>query len=179
MDSCEIVLLMKVGRRMGKIFVRVDDRLIHGQTVVAWCPTLGISEIIAVDDISAKNPMLKSILTMGVPSKYKTNIVTKEEAKDLLHENSDKNRLLIVKYPSILKDLEEEMDGVEQIILGNLAKRDDTVHKVGGATGIFYLSEEDVVFFDYLDKKGIKISFHQLPSSQEISWDNFMRNIKK
>ena len=27
---------------MGKIVVRVDDRLIHGQTIVAWCPTLAI-----------------------------------------------------------------------------------------------------------------------------------------
>ena len=159
---------------MGKIFVRVDDRLIHG---LAWCPTLGISEIIAVDDVSAKNPMLKSILTMGVPSKYKTNIVTREEAKTLLQESSEKNRLLIVKYPSVLKDLEEEMNGVDQIILGNLAKRDDTLHKVSGATGIFYLSQDDVSFLDELNKKNIKISFHQLPSTQEISWDAFRKTI--
>ena len=36
---------------MGKVYVRVDDRLIHGQTIVAWCPTLGIEEIIAIDEI--------------------------------------------------------------------------------------------------------------------------------
>ena len=68
---------------MGKLYVRVDDRLIHGQTIVAWCPTLGIQEIIAVDDVSAANPMLKSILTMGVPKNYKTGIVTTQEAKEL------------------------------------------------------------------------------------------------
>ena len=45
---------------MGKLYVRVDDRLIHGQTIVAWCPTLRIEEIIAVDDASAQNPVLKS-----------------------------------------------------------------------------------------------------------------------
>ena len=61
---------------MGKIVVRVDDRLIHGQTIVAWCPTLAIQEIIAIDDESAKNPMLKSIMTMSVPPLYKTHIVT-------------------------------------------------------------------------------------------------------
>ena len=75
---------------MGKLYVRVDDRLIHGQTIVAWCPTLGIQEIIAVDDVSAANPMLKSILTMGVPKNYKTGIVTTQEAKELLAEGSDK-----------------------------------------------------------------------------------------
>ena len=75
---------------MGKVYVRVDDRLIHGQTIVAWCPTLGIQEIIAVDDASAQNPMLKSILTMGVPKNYVTNIVTTAEAKELLTEKRRK-----------------------------------------------------------------------------------------
>jgi len=165
--------------RMGKIYVRVDDRLIHGQTILAWCPTLGISEIIAVDDVSAKNPMLKTILTMGVPSKYKTNIVTREEAKNLLSTDQSANRLLIVKSPSVLADLEEVLGGVERIILGNLAKRDDTIHKVSGATGIFYLSNDDVDLLDRLNQKGFSISFHQLPSTQETSWTSFMKSTKK
>lgn len=164
---------------MGKIYVRIDDRLIHGQTILAWCPTLGISEIIAVDDISAKNPMLKTILTMGVPSKYKTNIVTREEAKNLLSTDQSANRLLIVKSPSVLADLEEVLGGVERIILGNLAKRDDTIHKVSGATGIFYLSNDDVDLLDRLNQNGFSISFHQLPSTQETSWTSFMKSIKK
>ena len=164
---------------MGKTFVRIDDRLIHGQTILAWCPTLGISEIIAVDDVSAKNLMLKTILTMGVPSKYKTNIVTREEAKNLLSTDQPANRLLIVKLPSVLADLEEVLGGVEKIILGNLAKRDDTIHKVSGATGIFYLSNDDVDLLDRLNQKGFSISFHQLPSTQETSWTSFMKSIKK
>lgn len=164
---------------MGKIFVRIDDRLIHGQTILAWCPTLGISEIIAVDDISAKNPMLKTILTMGVPSKYKTNIVTREEAKNLLSTDQAANRLLIVKSPSVLADLEEVLGGAERIILGNLAKRDDTIHKVSGATGIFYLSNDDIDLLDRLNQKGFSISFHQLPSTQETTWTSFMKSVKK
>ncbi len=163
---------------MGKVYVRVDDRLIHGQTVVAWCPTLSISEIIAVDDESAKNPMLKSIMTMGVPSKYKTNIVTIEEAKEILKKPTEKNRLVIVRVPSKLKELEEEIVGSEGIILGNIAKRNDTVHKVSGATGIFYLSEEDVKLMDNFNESGLKISFHQLPNTSETTWSEFKQSIK-
>lgn len=69
---------------MADLYVRIDDRLIHGQTIVAWCPTLQIKEIVAVDDVSAKNPMLKTIMTMGVPGTYKTHIVTAQEAKEIL-----------------------------------------------------------------------------------------------
>lgn len=108
---------------MGNVYVRVDDRLIHGQTIVAWCPTLGIQEIIAIDDASASNPMLKSIMTMGVPKNYKTSIVTADEANALLKAGSDSNRLVIVKLPQVLERIREHIPSCRQLILGNMAKR--------------------------------------------------------
>ena len=92
---------------MGNLYVRVDDRLIHGQTIVAWCPTLKIDEIIAIDDVSAKNSMLKSIMTMSVPKIYKADIVTTEQAREILSQESDKNRLVIVKYPELLTKIKD------------------------------------------------------------------------
>lgn len=162
---------------MGKVYVRVDDRLIHGQTIVAWCPTLGIEEIIAVDDVSAQNPMLKSIMTMGVPKNYKANIVTTAEADELLKNKGDKNYLVIVKVPEKLGQLQESIADCEQLILGNMAKRADTVHKVNGATGIFYLSDEDVALLDGLAEKGIDIVFHQLPNASKLTWKAFRATI--
>lgn len=162
---------------MGKVYVRVDDRLIHGQTIVAWCPTLGIEEIIAIDDVSAQNPMLKSILTMGVPKTYKTNIVTTAEANELLKQQSDKNRLVIVKFPEKLAEISENIKNCEQLILGNIAKRDDTIHKVSGATGIFYLSDSDVKILDDLANGGMDIVFHQLPNATKVTWKAFKETI--
>jgi mannose/fructose/N-acetylgalactosamine-specific phosphotransferase system component IIB len=162
---------------MAKTYVRVDDRLIHGQTILAWCPTLSIKEIIAIDDESAKNPMLKSIMTMGVPSAYKTYIVTTEEAKEILSQDSDNNRLVIVKFPGKLPAIEDEITDSEMIILGNIAKREDTIHKLSGATGIFYLSDDDVKVIDGFAEKGINIFFHQLPNTTKISWETFRKSI--
>ena len=162
---------------MGKLYVRVDDRLIHGQTIVAWCPTLRIEEIIAVDDASAQNPVLKSILTMGVPKNYVTNVVTTAEANALLEEKSDKNRLLIVKVPEKLGELGDNISDCEQLILGNMAKRPDTVHKISGATGIFYLSEADVKLLDNLAERGMDIVFHQLPNASKVTWKAFKETI--
>jgi len=126
---------------MAKTYIRVDDRLIHGQTIIAWCPILAIQEIIAIDDVSAMNPMLKSILAMGAPSMYKTHIVTTQEAKELLRTDNSKNRLVIIK-----------------------------------ATGIFYLSDQDVSIIDGLTEKGFTVFFQQLPSTSKISWKAFKKN---
>lgn len=164
---------------MAKTYVRVDDRLIHGQTIVAWCPTLSIKEIIAIDDVSAKNAMLKSIMTMGVPSTYKTQIVTTEEARKILSEEGNCNRLIIVKTPDKLLEIKEQISKVEFVMLGNIAKRGDTIHKVSGATGIFYLSEKDVEIIDSLSSGGMEVFFHQLPGTTKISWSSFKKSINK
>jgi len=162
---------------MGKTYVRVDDRLIHGQTIVAWCPTLNIKQIIAIDDVSAANPMLKSILAMSVPKIYDTHIVTTEEALALLKEPCKENRLVIVKFPERLMALKEALTGCEHIFLGNMAKRSDTVHQMTGATGIFYLSEQDVLNLNTLKAEGFSISFQQLPTASETDWDAFVKSL--
>lgn len=162
---------------MAKVYVRVDDRLIHGQTIVAWCPTLGVKEIVAVDDNSARNATLKSIMTMGVPSQYKTNIVTIEEAKSILANSIDETRIVIVKFPEVLKELKEEIKNCEQIVLGNIKKREDTTHNLTKATGIFYLSDSDIEILDDFASEGCEIVFQQLPSTSPVSWSIFKNTL--
>ena len=163
---------------MGKVYVRVDDRLIHGQTIVSWCPLWKIKEIIGVDDENARNPTLKSIMTMSVPTSYNTNIVTIEEAKALLTKDSKDNRLLIVKFVTVLQPLLKYIKGCELIQLGNLGKRADCIYQLPGATGIFFLSKQDVADIDALVKQGFQVNFQQLPNMVKTSWDSFRKTIK-
>lgn len=169
--------MVKGDNKVGKVYVRVDDRLIHGQTVVAWAPTLGIKEIIGIDDVSAANPMLKSIMTMGVPKNYKTNIVTSAEAIELLKTEADHTRLVIVKFPSVLGKIKEAITDCEIIYLGNIAKRSDTTHQLSGATGIFFLSDEDITTIDALVETGLKVCFQQLPTTSMTTWADFKKTL--
>ena len=162
---------------MSKTYIRVDDRLIHGQTILAWCPTLAIKEIIAIDNESAKNSMLKSILTMSVPKEYRAHVVTTEEANELMKMKTEWNRLVIVKYPNNLQELKEEIANCEEIVLGNLAKRQDTPHQLAGATGIFFLSNQDIEEIDELVQLGIQVKFQQLPNTTVTSWETFKKSL--
>ncbi len=164
---------------MSKLYVRVDDRLVHGQTIVAWAPTLKIQEIIAVDDVSAANSMLKSIMTMGVPKQYEAHIVTTAEAEKLLSSDDGKTKLVIVKVPHKLVEMKGVLKGCEHVYLGNMAKRADTNHQMTGATGIFYLSDQDVEELDALAADGFSISFQQLPNAQGKDWSAFTESLKK
>ncbi len=82
-----------------------------------------------------------------------------------------------MKLPSKLSTIEEEIANVEVIILGNIAKRNDTIHKISGATGIFYLSDSDVAIIDSLVSKGMEVCFQQLPTNAKTSWNSFKKSI--
>lgn len=165
---------------MGKLFVRVDDRLIHGQIVTAWCQTLAIDQIIAVDDALASNPMLQSIMTMGVPERYNTKIVTVAQAKELLTDGSDVNRLVIVRYSHTLAQLNGEIKKADHINIGNSSKLDDSIYKLArGAGWYIYLSQKDYDALQQEAEDGVAIISQQLPTEKKIDWDSMKRSIEK
>ena len=94
---------------MGKDYFRIDDRLIHGQIVTAWCSFLKINEIVAIDDKLASNPMLQTIMLMGIPKNYKAHVVTSEQAKKLLDTPSDGNRLFVTRFTQDLANYREQL----------------------------------------------------------------------
>jgi mannose/fructose/N-acetylgalactosamine-specific phosphotransferase system component IIB len=47
--------------------VRVDDRLIHGQVVAVWLRAVGADRIVIVDDPTARDEFLRTVLTLAAP----------------------------------------------------------------------------------------------------------------
>ncbi|MEG1504617.1 MAG: PTS sugar transporter subunit IIB, partial [Enterococcus sp.] len=43
-------------------FIRIDDRIIHGQVVTRWMSERTCDGVVAVDDRSANNPTLAKVL---------------------------------------------------------------------------------------------------------------------
>ena len=85
---------------MAVSFVRIDDRMIHGQTVTRWAVEYPCDGIIAVNDAAASNPVLKSAYKSAAPDK-KTFVWTmdhfKEKAQTVLDSNT--RYFLITKNP--------------------------------------------------------------------------------
>jgi len=164
---------------MGKLYVRVDDRLIHGQIVTAWCQTLGIQQIIAVDDELASNPMLQSIMTMGVPTQYSLQILTVENAKAMLQQGSDKNRLLIVRFCHMLGSMKEEIKDAEHINLGNSSKIPESIFQLARGVGWYiYLSQSDAeLLSDLVEDGGATVFSQQLPQEKRLDWHTMKKEM--
>ncbi len=157
---------------MAKTYIRIDDRLIHGQITVAWGQLLSIGEIIAIDDQTASNPVLKSIMTMAVPKTYNAKIVTTKEAIEIFSKPFDKNRLVIQRKPTNLLQIIPHLGEIETLYLGNIGKTDASKYNLSlGAGGVLFFTDEDIEILDSLDQKGYNIKLQMVPTSAQRSWD--------
>ena len=164
---------------MGQNYLRIDDRLIHGQIVTAWCGHLKIKEIVAIDDALAANPMLQSIMLMGIPKQYKSHVVTMAQAKEIFAQGSEGNRLFVTRLPQDLKQLREELKQCELVIIGNAAKRADTKYNLTkGGGSVFFASDEDVALFDEIAADGVKLVYQTVPKSPAKDWPELRKGIK-
>lgn len=164
---------------MASNFFRIDDRLIHGQIVTAWCGFWKIGEIVAIDDKLASNPTLQKIMLMGIPPTYKAHVVTAAEARELFKEEGAKNRLFVTRFPMDLTNFREELKQCETVVIGNAAKRPDTKHNLTrGGGSVFFASDEDVALFDEIEKDGVNLVYQTVPKSPAKRWSEMRKLVK-
>lgn len=90
------------------VLTRIDDRLIHGQVMTSWLNYTSATKIMVVDDRSAQDPFLKTVLKNAVPKNVGLGVFTAEKAANRLIKGfPESDRVIIlVKYPATIKDLE-------------------------------------------------------------------------
>ncbi len=151
-------------------FIRVDDRLIHGQIITKWASYLNVKNIVVIDDKTAKNDMLKSIMTMSVPKAYSTFVCSYVDAKDVMQKlsNENNNTLILIRFPSMLKSLADDGIVIDSINIGNVSKKGEE-NKFEITHNIF-LTEEDIQIIEQLHKQGQKITFQLVPDTPSYTW---------
>ncbi|MDK2813996.1 MAG: hypothetical protein PWQ08_1251 [Clostridiales bacterium] len=162
---------------MGKLYVRIDDRLIHGQIVTAWCVTYGVGEIIAIDDALASNAMMQQIMMMGVPAGYHPKIVTAAQAKEILQTETEKTRLVITRFAKNLAQIRDEIKTAEHVNIGNCSKQaDEAAHVKGvGVGGVLSFSQADIDALDAEQADGVTVICQMLPTEKCRSWDELKK----
>jgi PTS system mannose-specific IIB component len=153
-------------------FLRVDDRIIHGQITTRWSQEYPCDAIVAVSDHAANNPIIKSTFLSAVQKK--TYIWTYEEwneKKDKVLE-SQKNYFLITKTPQemarILVD-DGFKPGVETLVVGPANQRPDT--KMIGKNQS--LTDEEAEAFEKIHQAGFKILFALVKEDAIGYWPKF------
>lgn len=160
---------------MKKLNVRIDERLIHGQVATMWTNLLNIQRIIVVDDEVIKSTTEKEVLKMAKPASVKLSILSERGASERIvaGKYDDENVLILVKNPLTILSLVNNGVNVEEIIVGNLSKKE------GGRviTRSININKEDENAFEELNEKGIKIYSQMVPNDAKKDFIKLMKEV--
>lgn len=149
---------------MGKTYIRVDDRLVHGQITTNWIGNLNIDQILVVDDKTATNSMLKSIMLMAIPKNISSDVISIDNLNDETIQNGS-NCLIIVKYPSAIPEVIKKIKNISKVIVGTVVDQEGS-RKI---TKHVYLTEEYENALNFA-KEHCEVSLQQLPDSSSVPW---------
>lgn len=103
------------------MFIRIDDRLVHGQVVTAWIKQLGAKRIVVVDDLAASNPIISKALTMATPKHVELVIKCVNEATQCCSDFDENETLFITKEAiNAKKVIESVSDRQWKLNVGNV-----------------------------------------------------------
>lgn len=149
--------------------IRVDDRIIHGQTTTRWSKLRPVQSIMAIGDDVAKDELRKRVLKAAAGN-LKVGIYSVDQAIDKVQRaiDSDKDFFIISNSPQYLARLVEKGVnlGKKEINIGPMNSRPGA--KVLGRT--VAIDEKDYKAFEYLESKGYVIQFQLLPDDDIKGW---------
>lgn len=108
---------------MGNIVLtRIDDRLIHGQVMTSWLNYTSATKIMVVDDQTAADPFIKTVLKNAIPANVGLGVFTAEKAAARLIKGfkPDDRVIILVKYPKTVLDMMEKGAKFEKLNIGGM-----------------------------------------------------------
>ncbi len=157
---------------MSVSFIRVDDRMIHGQTCTRWALEYPCDGLIAVNDAAASNPVLKAAYKSA--SGKKTFVWTMEQfqAKCQKVLDSKDRYFLITKNPVDMKKILVDQGfkaGIDKVIIGPCNDRPGAT-KLGNNQSI---TQEEAQAIEDMTKAGYEVEFALLKEESIGTWPKF------
>ena len=154
-------------------FVRIDDRMIHGQTCTRWAREYPCDGLVAVNDKAAGNSVLKAAYKAASGKKtfvWTLDAFAKKSQKVL---DSDTQYFLITKNPIDMKEILVD-DGfvpndIKTVIIGPCNDRPGTT-KLGNNQSI---TQEEADAIEAITKAGYTVEFALLRETSIGTWDKF------
>ncbi|MGQ2375437.1 PTS system mannose/fructose/N-acetylgalactosamine-transporter subunit IIB [Companilactobacillus zhachilii] len=148
--------------------VRVDDRVIHGQTMTRWSKERPIDGFLVVGDQIIQDTLRKKVLKAAAGN-YKLGIYADKEGPEKIKKGmeSSKNFFLISNSPqTFAKLVKNGANFGNELNVGPMNTREGAL--VVGRT--LAIDDRDYEAFEYLNGKGIKIYFQLIPDEEKKSW---------
>jgi mannose/fructose/N-acetylgalactosamine-specific phosphotransferase system component IIB len=150
---------------MGIVLFRLDERLIHGQVVVAWGEYLKPDRIVIFNNQIASSPWERELYMCCVPPDFQASVYNLEEASQKLSNGVfDREKVIaLVDNPADISELHKRGIQIPEVNLGGM-------HYSQGREQILpylYLSKEDKDIFRKLMQQGVEFFCQDVPTAEK------------
>ena len=154
---------------MAITLARVDDRVIHGQTMTRWVAKKPCDSILVISDKVANDDLRKKVLKAAA-SNLKLGIYTVAQGVEALKKvhASSKSFYIICDSTTGFADLRRAGGDFGPVLnVGNLNGTRENTKAMGNAV---LLNDDDVVALDYLTEQGVDVQFQLIPDDSPKDW---------
>jgi Phosphotransferase system, mannose/fructose/N-acetylgalactosamine-specific component IIB len=156
--------------------MRIDNRLIHGEIVALWIPSLGADTLVIADTAYASNQIMKMSALLAKPKNCDFEIRTVEDAISFLNDPAnDKRKILVIcGTTDNALALVKNCDGIQDVNVGGLTHAEGTKQ----VSMRVYLNENDVENLKEIDSLGKTIFQQTRPDEKAMSFNEMLGKIK-
>lgn len=157
-------------------FVRIDDRLIHGQVATVWSKVSKCNRIIACSDEVAKDELRKTLLLQVSPPGIKAYVLPIDKAIAAYKNpkyDSFKTLFLFTNPTDVVRMVEGGVP-IESVNVGGMCYKEGKTQ----ITGAVSVSQEDIDAFKALNAKGIELELRKVASENKIEVMGKLESLK-
>lgn len=145
-------------------WVRVDNRLIHGQIIESWLPYTRARLLIVAHDSTAQDMLQQEIMGLAIPGRVKAVFLPVEDVDGYLSdvaERYEKSDVLVL-FASC-KDAKRALESGLRLMTVNIGNLHYSPGKKQVCANVA-LSDDDISCLRYFKKKGVELDFRCVPN---------------
>ncbi|ADU66621.1 PTS sugar transporter subunit IIB [Desulfurispirillum indicum] len=142
-------------------FIRLDERLVHGQVVHGWLRHLKARTIVVVDSRVAVDPLRQQIYRSAVPRGIDVQFMTPPQCEEVI-DTLDETLFLF----SSVEQMEEvlQQHPVQEINIGCMQKKSSRQQEFNS----IYISDDELDRLRNLKATGAVIVFQKVPGEKKF-----------
>lgn len=155
------------------VLARVDDRLIHGEVVSVWTPSLSANRIVVVDDQVANDKFNSRVLKALAPNGVKVNVYTVADASEKLKGEPKKGEKIIVltKTPISFEKMIDNGVEIKAVNLGGMGIRGERQPFIKNVA----CDPEEIQSIKNMRNKNVDVYYQLVPEQQRIETEGYLK----
>lgn len=148
------------------LWVRADNRLVHGQVGCQWAGKIGPNLIVVADDEAANDKAQQSLMAMTAKmSGADIRFFTLEKCAEVIHKASPRQKIfLVVRSPKDARYLVEHNVPIKELNIGN---QHFSEGKVVSKESHVYFDDNDIADIEAIKAKGIRVFIQIAPGDHQ------------